>query len=110
MVEVLASDAVWGPNTVHNTQAFVIAASSAWDGDPQDRYVWTAFTQGGGIVGLGELGSLTPSTSGIGEMALAPQSVCSFFHRYLTDSDSIELQRLAIRAATQTQLSWAESE
>ena len=45
----------WGPNTVHDTQAFVTDAISAWDGDPQDRYVWTAFTEGGGIVGLGEL-------------------------------------------------------
>ena len=45
----------WGPNTAQDTQAFVTDAFSAWDGNPQDRYVWTAFTEGGGIVGLGEL-------------------------------------------------------
>jgi [ribosomal protein S5]-alanine N-acetyltransferase len=45
----------WGPNTVDDTQSFVAEATAAWDERPQRRYVWSALSDGGNVVGLGEL-------------------------------------------------------
>lgn len=45
----------WGPNTMRQTTAFVVAAVDAWVEQPQHRWVWVFTNAGGPVDGLGEV-------------------------------------------------------
>lgn len=51
----------WGPNTLPETEAFVVAAVDAWTDESAARRVWVAIDPGLGVVGIGELKRRTNS-------------------------------------------------
>lgn len=107
----------WGPNTLPETEAFVVAAVEAWTDEGAARRVWVAVDPGLGGVGIGELKRRTSSYLEIAYTvqvdlwlgALAPRSPCCFRTLRSQTPSPGGSKRRAIRGTSAPRRCWRAS-